>query len=362
MAFMYREVQVEDDKSIGDSGTDTVDLNLKDPITSLIVRFKVTNTAALDGQPPQKAITKIELVDGGQVYFSLSGQQAQAASAYGLGRYPHCVLDGRSGNNQWVAIQLLFGRYLGDEEYAFDPSKLLNPQLKVTWAKDTGHTTLKCTLGVTARIMEDLVAPGQALMWKEVEAWTTTSGAVKKIDLPTDYVIRSLMTRAYLIANGWHSIHTHFKLDCDLGKFIPFDLDTDEYQDITLGVMGPFHVPMFGVCSANEIVETWLGTTKQVPGIATSHDRDFSGYTGGFWSWFIANVKDNAGADANDADIMWTGIGYYPENCVLYPFGRLDSPETWFNAREYGEIALKITEGVSSAAGSVCVQQVRPIP
>lgn len=362
MVWNYREVQIMDDEVVVDSGTKTVDLNLKDPITSLIIRFKVVNTSALSNQPAQRVVSKIEIVDGGQVYYSLSGPQAVAASAYALGRYPTCWIDGRPGNNQRMNFQLLFGRQLGDEEFAFNPSRLLNPQLKVTWAKHATHTTNLVTLGVTARIMEDLATPAQALMWKEVEAWVTAAEGVHKVDLPTDYPIRALMMRTWAQQILWTQAWSRFKLDCDLGKLIPFDLDSAEFGDITKSFAGPFHVMQHGTWSYNDLIETWLGETLMVSGIALQPANYVNFMTAGAWSWFFAYIMNNANVTQDDALCQAFATGYYPESCILYPFGDLDKPETWFPAQIYGEIALKITEAYLSNAASVCVQQPRPIP
>lgn len=362
MPWKYREVQIRDDASITDSGTETINLNLQDPITSLIIRFKATNTAALDNTPVQKNITRIEIVDGGQVYYSLSGPQAVAASAYGLGHYPACWIDGRSGNNQRMSFQLLFGRYLGDEQFAFDPRKLLNPQLRVTWADVAGYTDNSLTLGVTARIMEGHPAPAKALMWKQVEAWNTASAGDHVVDLPVDAPYRALMSRANLPYNVWWTIHTNFKLDCDLGKFIPFDLNYAEYNDITKTVFPLFRVPQHGTWSYGELVEGWLGEIVMAHGISIAPANYTNFYSAGGYSWFNAYIRTHEGANATDVSCQAICEGYYPESCVLYPFGRLDTPETWFPAQQYKEVKLHITEGVADAAGSVCVQQPRSIP
>lgn len=362
MAWKYREVQIRDDASITDSGTETINLNLRDPITSLIIRFRATNTAALDDTPVQKNITRIEIVDGGQVYYSLSGPQAVAATAYGLGRYPHCWIDGRAGSPQRMKFQLLFGRHLGDEQFAFDPSKLLNPQLKITWADVEGYTDNSLTLGITARIMEGLPSPSKALMWTQVEAWNTASTGDHSVDLPVNYPIRALMTRAYLTGNVWNTIHTRFKMDCDLGKFVPFDLEDDELQDITQSIMGPFQVMQHGVWSYGEAVDAWLGSPLQVNGISHQPAYFTNFYNAGAWHWFVAYIVADDGSHPEDALCSAIATGYYPENCILIPFGRLDSPETWFPAQQYKEIKLYITEGVADAAASVCVQQPRSLP
>lgn len=362
MPWKYREVQILDDASIGDSGTKTVDIKLEDPITSLIIRFKATHAGVLDDTPAQKNITHIELIDGGQVYYSLSGPQAVAATTYGLGRYPSCWIDGRAAMTDSMSFQLLFGRFLGDELLAFTAAKLRNPQLRVSWTDVDGFTDDSLTLGVTARIMEGLPPPSHALMWEEIEAWNTAAQGVHTVDLPVDLPIRALMHRVYHATEYWGGFHTHFKLDCDMGKYIPFDLDRGEYEDIVRAVMGPFHVAQHGTWNNAQWVQGWLGSIIGAHLTSIDSYTIANPYTAGAWNWVITYLRSNAGAEMEDRPCELVCTGYYPENCVLYPFGRLDDPATWFPATNYKLIQLKITEGQADGAASVCVQQKRSIP
>lgn len=357
MTWKYREVAIEDDKSIGDSGTETIDINVKDPITALIVRFKAQNysSGVVENEAPERQISKLEIVDGGTTHWSLDGEKAVAAAAYGLGRWPHHWYDERASSNQRCNFPILFGRYLGDEEYAFNPSALLNPQLKITWTDQAKYTDDSLTLGVTARAMEGLSPPGKCLMWKEIEAWTTTSGVVKSVGLPVDYPYRSLMMRPFLDGTIPSSIWTNFKLDCDLGKYIPFDLASHEFRDVIKQTDGPFHLRKFVYGDTGNYKYAMLGETFSVFGSPNTVGMVFS------WSsWasqFTFSVCDHAGTAIDNATGQMLISGLFPHRCYLYRFGRKDIPETWFNAPEYGEIKLKLTEGTSSAAGSVAVQQ-----
>ena len=359
----YREVLLEDDKSVGDSGTLTVDINIKDPITAFIVRFKAKNGVSdVDEAPPENAVSKIELVDGGQVYWSLTGPQAVAAAVYGLGRWPQCWYDERANNNQRMDFALMFGRYIGDPEFAFDPTRLRNPQLKITWVDTAGYLDASLTIGVIARVMEGVAAPSRCLLWKEIEAWVTASGGVHIVDLPTDYPYRSLLMRPCLVGNVWTDIFSHFKMDCDVGKLLPFDLDAAEFRDITKQLYGPYSHLEFIVATHNEFKEGWMGEIIAVSGGRVSTPAIITLYSAGAWAGYYAYLHDAAGAALADVPVQAYITGFYPHSCILYPFGRPDVPETWFNAPGFGDIDLKLTEGISSAAGSVAIQQPRSLP
>lgn len=357
MTWKYREVQVTDDESIDDSGTETIDLNIKDPITALIARFKVTNAAqACPDVPPELVVSKIEIVDGGQVHWSLNGQEAVAAACYGLRQWPFHWYAGNTSYNQNISIPLLFGRYLGDEEFAFDPRKLLNPQLKFTWVANALHLTTGKTLGITARVMEGLAPPAQCLMWKQVEAWSAASTGEHKVDLPVDLPFRSLMMRAFTPASSPGGIWTHYKLDCDLGKYIPFDLDQQEMMEICKMTDGPFYNRQTAEVISGQWLESWLGeclnvTSGQIASGISADAVTFGGPRVQFCGQLVG------GGSAGTWGAMYSPSGYFPHSSVLYRFGRRDVPATWFPAREYGEIALKLTEYASGAVVSTAVQQ-----
>lgn len=358
----FREVQIEDDKSVGDSGTLTVDINIKDPITALIVRFKVKNGAAtVVNEPVEVQISKVELVDGGQVYYSLNGPMAVAAACYGLGKWPHSWYDERANNNQRINFPLLFGRYLGDPEFGFDPTRLVNPQLKITWADQALYLDDQHQIGITARVMEGVPAPSKCLLWKEIEAWTSAASGVHTVDLPTDYPYRALLIRPYEAGTIPTSVITNFKLDCDVGKLIPFDLASHEFRDVIKQYDGPFQYRNFCRGSHATLREAWLGETFGVQATPESNGYMAFTYTA-FWSFYYMNVMLHDGTDSPTVAAQVVPNGLFPHSCYKYPFGVENDPATWFNARGFGDIDLKLTEGSINAAVAVAVQQPRSLP
>jgi len=365
MAWKYRQVQIEDDLAVADSGTKTFDIKVKDPLTALIIRFKAANGAAqVPDFQPEEAITKVELTDGGQVYWALNGPMAVAASVYGLDRWPRQWYDERANNNQRINFPIMFGRYIGDEQYAFTPTRLVNPQLKITWADTALFLDDSLTIGLTAQVMEGLSAPPSMLAWKEVESWTTASSGEHKVELPTDYTIRALMMRPYVVSNLWGNIWTNFKLDCDMGKFIPFDLEDHELGDILRQEFGPYQVGMHHVLTHNETTQLPMGEVIQVAGGAVGTPYAITLYTAGAWGYMIPYLIDVAGAFGTDVPIEDLVTGFYPHWSLLWPFGKWMDPATWFSPKRegYGAVDLKLTEGVASADGRVAVQQIRPLP
>lgn len=120
--------------------TVTIDLNMVGPISQLILDTRVTNGAgAASTEHPLAGITKLELVDGSDVLFSLDGFELQALDIYDSGIHPRGGWFNYLVNTETDAqIAVSFGRYLWDEILAFDPAKFLNPQLKITLDVDAG--------------------------------------------------------------------------------------------------------------------------------------------------------------------------------------------------------------------------------
>src|SRR4030067_1094976 len=97
----YRDVFIEDDKTLGDSGTETIDLAVVDPLSELLIKVKNKNGASGNkNNPIMRNITKIEIVDGANVIYSLSGPMAQSMSYYQRGVLPSMQRQGGISEKQ----------------------------------------------------------------------------------------------------------------------------------------------------------------------------------------------------------------------------------------------------------------------
>lgn len=357
---MYiREAIIEDDKTLGDSGTETTDINIVDPITELIVRFKIQNdTSVTHNTPADIAVDKIELVDGGKTLYSLAGEQAIAAACFDLGQWPDSWYDESASVYQRIAIPLVFGRYLGDPEFGFDPTKLVNPQVKLTYAKNAAHLTGSVRYGLTARIMEGIASPSKCLFWKTVEEFTSASSGVHVVDMWTDNPWRRLAVRARYSGLQLYNILTHYELTCDAGKLQIFDCDQPEFHNIVQQMFGPYEYVSLIRFDEPRLEELWMDGRAiatimgaETPGV------NISGYSSN-WSWFWTRAyQDSDGAGVADAKGYCKIAGYFPHSTLGYQFGVPDKPETWFDPRPFGDIDLKLTQGEASATVQVALQQ-----
>ncbi len=358
----YREVLLEDDLVLPDSGTRTFPLDIQDPITELLLKYSLLNGAAVASNvEPESTISKIEIVDGGASYMSMSGREAVAVATYEKGRWPPSRYIEVLSQTQRITIPIQFGRYVGDPEFAFDPTKLRNPQLRITWAKDDLHLEDNVRLGIIARVMEGVGPPTQCLMTRQVNSWTGAGSGVKTVEMLVDRPYRRLFVRSYLYGSLLSALFSHLKLTCNADKLIVFDLDDDEFADIVRDTFGPYNVRKFDYYEATG----WDYKNCLIDGRTIALGTPGSQYlTSIFWAsganYYSCRVRSEAEVDtSSNLQVMITGD--FPHATYCYQFGRPMEPETWFQAPEYQDIDLKLSEG-GAAANSVLVQQPIALP
>ncbi|MBU2685574.1 MAG: hypothetical protein KKF27_20225 [Gammaproteobacteria bacterium] len=358
----YREVELLSRKTVGDSGTETIDINVNEPITELSVRFYVKNaTATARSVPVESVVSKIELVDGGRVYASLNGREATAMAWYDKGYWPAAWYSEILSEGSRIEWPFQFGRYLGDPQFAFSPSRMLNPQIKVTWAKNALHLTSVCTLEVNAKVMQGVAPPSKALMTKVIKSWTTLGSGIVEVDLPTDHPYRRLYFRADEAAGYLGNAWTNFKLECDTGSLIVFEMEDDEMMNLMERTWGMAEYQAMVAVSNGVYTYTHLGACHS--GYLTAFDGD-AVLNGRFTQpgYAILYGINVAGTALTDQKAVLRPRGLCPEYTYCYPFGLQDDPATWFKAPNYGSIKLKITEGAASGLASVFVQQPVSLP
>lgn len=360
---MYlREHVMEDDKSLDDSGALGFPINITELITGFLLKYKVTNDSAVASNvEPENTISKIELTDGGTTYMSMTGREAVAIAAYEMGVWPpHWYCEAASAN-QRITIPILFGRYMGDPEFAFDPRKLTNPQIKVTWAKNALHAADSVSLGIIARVMEGVASPGKCLLTKGVESWTGGSSGVNPIQMWVDHPYRRLFIRSYLYGSLLSSLFSHLKLSTEADKIVFFDCDSAEFQEILRVMHGEFKVRKYDYFETGALDYKNCLIDGRTLAVGTPGTQDLFGM---FWAsganYYSTRVYDDSGAETA-CNIQVQITGEFPHATYCYQFGRPMEPETWLNVSAFKNLTLFLTEG-GAAANSVLVQQVVPLP
>ena len=355
----YRHVELLGLKTISADQTETLDIDLSDPISRITLDLRVTNGAGASatGHPAQ-AVTLIELVDGSEVLYSLTGLCAQALDIYNTGVHP------RGGWFNYLTttetdmmIAIDFGRFLYDPILAFDPKKFRNPQLKITHDISAGGMNPSaCKLAIHAEVFDEKqITPTGFLMTKEVKSWSGTANDIEYTDLPLDYPYRKLLVQGLKrgAPPGW--VLGNIKLSEDQDKKILFN---ENFRDLIFG-LGRENAFLSELLTASGALTAKTGyctPTMDVMGVGNQWRDDTAGgdvatYNGdgGSYQW-ISEVDQNT---------VHHIAGWAPHGVLCIPFGDQMTPEDWYNVSGIGNLKMTVTDGQTTTNSKIFVQQNR---
>jgi hypothetical protein len=363
--MLHRLTFVERDKVLADSGTTTIDLNVRDPITALWVRFYATNGGTSNKANNMiDALSKLEVIDGSRILYSAVGEEAAALAAYQLGYMPYAAVDAVASDPQSVNLPIQFGRFFGDPQYAFDPSKFINPQLRFTWnlahvraVGATGFLTGTGRLSVCAEVLEGGTPPVGYLQSKEVYSFTSAASGVTYVDLPIDYAYRALLVMGHLHGSYDFSVINAVKLNCDTGKFIAFDMTMMEILEQWSLHHAPFAYKHNFWCVNGDTLYTLLRYDEVVAGgPAGGGDHTFQ-YANVGMGEGAADLRTAGSAESGLHQIQTVVTGWHPWGCSFLPLGDPANPVDWFPAQNFKSVRLELTNGAASGECGVLVQQ-----
>lgn len=357
----YRKATILAEENASAAGTKTIDITIADVISRIYVRMKAKNGTDRCAQAahPAKLVSKIELVDGSDVLFSLSGYQLQALNYYDLRVTPDTeIIDG--GNDWQHAVFLMdFGRWLHDPQLGFDPKKFSNPTLKITHdyqLVDTGAVEGK--LLVLADLFDEKVpSPIGFLTSKEIETYSSTAAANKYIDLPTDHPFRKLLVRAYLTNKSFESEVDEIRLSEDNEKRIPIDVDVEPYIRELCGIFPPMHEHFqFRIQTTTTDVYVMPTYWPMLYGEWSQHNYATTRIT-----YTEAERQGMRSATNGTYPFMGVCCGYVPHQTLAFMFGDQKDMADWYDVTKVGSLKLRLhgTSGSSAAAVAVFGQQLR---
>jgi hypothetical protein len=362
-----REEYLEKSLTLTDSGTRTINLDFSDPVTEIVLQFDATNGATSNlYNPLRRNVTKVEVIDGGDVLWSAPGHILAGLFAHLHGTVPGEYYTEQGTDSPIEILPIRFGRYINDEMFAFNPRGFRNPQLKIEWnlanvraVGATGYVTGSLKFTAKAMVMEDVPPPTHLLTAKDVQDFTTAASGDYRLDLPTDYPLRALLIRAYEKGVDLRSSLTNFKLSADGGKFVPFDISSGFLANQMLERLGVLTHSQNVRLVNDDFVQTYIGLSIQ--GQVQAQESPYFISTDAWWkSQVFMRVHNQAGAAAGPIRGVVTDFGTCYENCWVMPFGRLNDPESWLQAQAYESLRLYLTQGNADAAASVLVQEARP--
>lgn len=341
----YRHAVLLGESDLGPSGTKIIDNFGSDPISRISIVFRPVGGSNAPVAHPAASVSKIELIDGSDVLFSLTGYQTQGINILRAEKPNPQIVHFFTGGTPQTPFNLDFGRYLWDPELAFDAKKFVNPQLKFTWNEVNWDASCSSHgFSVHAHVFDEkAVSPMGFLMKKELKAYTPVSGANEYTDLPTDYPHRALFVQGFCAGGGLRAIVREVKLDEDNDKRIIIDGDVDLLRNYLDPLWGDAVDVVVGTVAAGSVTFFCTGHNHcSVAGITdadakTIAGKDLSG--GQFWA-----TAEAAGL-AN-----FTVRGKNPHGVMGIPFGNQRDIEDWYNVTNVEKLRLRIVGGPNSSA------------
>jgi len=361
----YRDIELYYQQTLDDVGTKIIDLRTTDPISAIRLSFFGTNGATYNKENYlNDVITKIELVDGSDQLLSCSLKEAQAVQFRRTGKMPFMRPGESGGGEQEEQCLILFGRHLWDPEYYMDLTKFRNPQLKITTniaavraAGADGYLTGYLKVSVNLLVIEEGAAEAKAFfMQKNIYGFTSADSGDEHIDMPMDYPYAGLLVRAYQVGHDpYHNI-SKAKLNCDAGKFIPFDIRVKDLYRVEENDFGAAEVRYFIYRKDAEWVHHILQQDPHTffnPGIPGRIAGTYTAFNGMF-KFNLRNFDNTPIAAEELTSVLIKGS--CPHSTFYIPFGRAEDPLTYFDPKVFGDIDLVLTQDDPAAVDIVLVQ------
>jgi hypothetical protein len=357
---------IENRRVLADSGDLTINIQIRDIITALFIELRNVN-GATNNQANLIAdcIETIQLIDGSDVLCSVSGKEAFAAMAYKLGTIPYQLITELPGNTQNLFVPLLFGRWLGDQTSALDPTRYNNLQLRIKWnfatvtaVGATGFTAGTGTLTVIADVMEGAASPVGLLTVKRHVSIVTASSGISYIELPTDQPIKSMMIRAYLATKSFSEVVSNIKLGADQSKMVYLDQKASDLIRWRTLFDKPFMYKHLFHAANGDTVYPILKHDETVALQNFSGDNVL-GYTNNGNGQGALTAIVAGSAQTSDISIDASVQGYLPFGTLQHDFGDFDDPETWLTPTGIKSLQLELTNAYVGGAVSVVLEQLR---
>ena len=362
-----REVYLSDREMLGVTATRIWNLDLSDPIMFIKLKFEALTdyAAGCNGNRLPDCVSKIEVVDGSDVLYSTDLFEALAQHLYSGHEMPWA--------NQWdcgldvsdVQCCLWFSRDTSDQQFMLDPKKFVNPQLKITYNFPVAagdYVAASQFISVIAMVCENPVRqPEGFLMTKQVYEWLTVIGATETIDMPRDYPWRFLMSRLYYPAFAMYAVLSHYKISCDIDKFVPLNMRAKDLAQENFGIYPSMHMQSQSMGDGAALPLTsyhYFGWTHGTTCLSNNNNQIALPY--GMASGVIQWANGALGAIGNFNAVVGTVHGSEFGFCEPYRFGNLVDPEEWFDPTSYMSVRLIIEQlAVAGQRAGIVLQQKR---
>jgi hypothetical protein len=348
----YRDVVLISDETATTPTTRTIPLSVTDMISQIDIEYKATSAGTQLAAHPAANVSKIQVVDGSDVLWALSGLECQGLEFYDVGKPSYNFVTDSPPAMAISTYRINFGRYLWDPSLGLDCSKFKNPQLLITHnyrTADTAATT--AVMSVTERAFDKKVPSFVGfLSAKEIFNYTCgAQGSMQQVVIPRDRVLRKLMLQG--VGNGYwpYQIYDQLKLSENNDAAIPLNTYTTKLEKWIHTKYGRF--------------EEYLGAQLVSGGRTYYTMPTFDMRIAGLGVTAAEVITDAATSITNPTTILsaqqglaYLGIsGYDPHGCLPIEFGDQQNIDDWYDVTGLGSLNLNIIAGSAAGAGSVNV-------
>ena len=338
--MIFRQSVIRKAQSIAADGTSIYDISGDEPISRISIIPHVTNGASyVPLGHPDECIPKIEIVDGSDVLISLSASQARALMFYSVKGQPVSCVNYMPGQWSMCPITLYFGRFLNDPEFALDPRKYNNLQIKIQHVIAASMTGASVgTMDIVADVMSpEYSEPKGLFIAKELIELDTIADAVNYTDLPTDLPVRILMGHCFSDTQAPEYNVASFELYEGNRKNLLIAYDMEQYQQIMASAFPPFHEKIYGEATVADR-NFWI--TPAFERVVVVND---------YWEGNNVVTPESTGGQkaiiSGEARCVFEGVvqGWAPNGSTPFFFPGIDTPEGYWNLQKEGSGTLKTT-------------------
>jgi len=327
----------------GQTGTATYDLPDSGIIPELVLVAYSTPTASTDpALPLNKAITKVEIVDGATVIKSLTGNQIM-----GLYLNTECnefasteINDNAVEGHETFHIPL--GRKIDGVNYAPDFSKFQNPQIKISWdySQTTGpfgatfdaDTDPSMKFTVMAKIVRDTnkYTPGY-IKSNQIKTWTSSASTEVKTVLPKDRPLVGIMVEAGYDDKNWTDDINEIKLSFNNGEWEPIHLYADDIVPWVQSITDKPKKVSFNMDLKDAVeIDSHMGYLVHITGTGASsagRSFEFDDSHKGVEAVGYMDVSTPAAISTYE-QVRIEAIGYLPYQCFYIPASSITDGES----------------------------------
>ncbi|KKM23097.1 hypothetical protein LCGC14_1618690 [marine sediment metagenome] len=355
----YRTAKLLAETNYTAAATTTIDINVKDPISRIIIAWRVTRAGNGMDSFPHSDISKIELIDGSEVLHSLSGGENQAVAIYD--RKSQTMNHGQhvASNSEYSSYGIDFGRWLNDPMFAFDPRRFTNPQLKITHShliSDTGASS--GNLEVWACMFDEKqISPVGFLATRQIKDFTVaTAGIFNTVDLPVDRTMRALFIQGYEAGKEpWYQV-IEARLNEDTDKRVVFDWDLEDYHRLRKGWDHSIQEQCIGIAGTSTLNYYVTPTDFYVIPLLSGIQNDTTTQPEAYARGGKAPIQ----AETDNTTFLGLMHGWLPNHMFHFPFGDPMDPTDWYDLSQVGSLELRVKTGTNTSGNiRTSVQQVR---